>query len=102
MRVEKEFFVDSGFIMMVNEVHRKFMGDGYFVLDEMKFFQKQMNSKQIKITISWDAPEKKIELGEEQFDRCHRMIVGEGKYDHGERSTHIELLKQKLFHGGEK
>lgn len=84
MRVEKEFWVSCYCIQDI--IEGKKICNRYLT-------KRKEDESDVKITIYWDTPEKKIEITESDFEKAFEYF--------GDDMT-FEECKQKLFHGGEK
>lgn len=68
MKIEKEYFVSNGSIKVLNE-GINFSGGSL----DICIYRKESDYYSRKIKISWDAPEKKVEITEKDIENIYIM-----------------------------
>lgn len=95
--MEKEFYIKKDSTMFLPS------RDCVERMDDVRMYSYSPANKfheMVVVKVSWDAPEKKIEITEEYFDEIYREAM---EKSHSVKHFSLkDFFKQKLFHGGEK
>lgn len=88
--VTKTFYIDQGFFLMLLSSYKN---NCEFQKDLAQFFLKNYNGKMREIQISWQEPERRLEISENDFDKAFEDAFKLRGYS---KDFFIEL-KERLF-----